>query len=529
MTSTASRRMVWAGAALALILVALVGSAFDAQHGGPSAAGRPEPRIGASIAPPGSDSPVARVTYTGPRRLVGEVTLRARVRSAGRRVVAVTFVLDGRSVASDTRAPWAVDVDASRLDPGRHRLRVVAVDRVGGRSAARPVSVRSVAGGGAVLHASPTAGFDAALAALARGHVTVALAPGRYPATHIELGSGARLVGAGRRTVLAATRAAWSLMTVRGRGVRISDVAIDGGRRAERAIGVAGGSHDVRLQRLRVRGVRESAIEIWGAHSAVSIQDSVLDGAGAGGAGVVDLGSDDSRDTSVIRSDISGFRGYGINFVQRAYDRPSAARNALALDNRIRDIDDPSAADGTHEGGIWSGGAAAAIIGNHIRDTGWDGIQTVGTSQRVTVVDNDVARTGTGIYLEHETNDSLFARNVIADVETGINVEWRYDGAGSSTNTFERNTVVRPTDAGIFVDVAGDENRIAANVVAGGTGPAVVLQGASDNLVADNRACDRAGERLVVEQSAHHDDGVAANSLRNRIAGNQSSETCPGP
>ena len=284
--------------------------------------------------------------------------------------------------------------------------------------------------------------------------------------------------------MLAAARAGWSLVTVRGRGVRISDLAIDGGRRAERAIGVAGGSHDVRLQRLRVRGVRESAIEIWGAHSGVSIQDSVLDGAGADGAGVVDLGSDDSRDTSVIRSDISGFRGYGINFVQRAYDRPARrAERARARQPHPATSTIPAPPTARTRAASGPAASAAAIIGNRIRDTGWDGIQTVGTSHGVTVVDNDVARTGTGIYLEHETNDSLFARNVIADVATGINVEWRYEGAGSSGNTFEHNTVVRPTDAGIFVDVAGDENRIAANVVAGGSGPAVVLQGASDNLV----------------------------------------------
>jgi hypothetical protein len=307
----------------------------------------------------------------------------------------------------------------------------------------------------------------------------------------------------------------------------MSDLQIDGARLAERGVGVAGGSHDVRLQRLRVRGITESAVEIWGAHSGVSIQDSVLVGSGARNAGVFDLGSEESRDTSVIRTDISGFRGYGINFVQRAYDRPDVALRSLALDNRIHDIDDPDADNGTHEGAIWSGGVAAAIVGNRIRDTGWDGIQTVGSSRRVTVVDNDIARTGTGIYLEHETNDSLFARNVIADVATGLNVEWRYDGAGSGTNTFVDNTVIRPTDAGIFVDVAGDGNRIAANLVAGGSGPAVVLQGASDNLVVDNRACGRSREPLVVQQSAHHDDGVAAHSLRNRITGNGSSETCP--
>jgi hypothetical protein len=366
-----------------------------------------------------------------------------------------------------------------------------------------------------------------ALAALARGHVTVRLGPGRYPVSHLELGSGARLIGAGRATVLSATSPGWSLVTARGRGVRIADLTIDAAGRADRGIGVASGSHDVRLQRLRIRGIRETGVEIWGDHSDVSLQDSVITGVRAGGAGVADFGSDDSRDTSVIRTEISGFRGYGITFVQRAYDRPHSAAYALALDNRISGIDDPAAADGTHEGGIWSGGVRAAIIGNHIRDTGWDGIQTVGSSRGVTVVDNDIARTGVGIYLEHETNDSLFADNRIADVATGINVEWRYDGAGSNGNTFARNEIARPTDAGIFVDVAGDRNRLTDNVVVGGGGPAVVLQGASDNVVTGTTACARGGERVVVQQSAHYEDGQPAHSLRNRVLSTGSRTACP--
>jgi hypothetical protein len=277
-----------------------------------------------------------------------------------------------------------------------------------------------------------------------------------------------------------------------------------------------------------IRGVLETGVEVWGAHSRVSVQDSTIVGSGARGAGVFELGSDESRDMSVIRTRIRGFRSHGINFAQRAYDRPSAALHALALDNDISDIDDPSAARGTHEGGIWSGGVLAAIIGNRIRDTGWDGIQTVGSSRRVTVAGNDIARTPVGIYLEHETSGSLFARNDIADVATGINVEWRYDGAGSSGNTFEQNAILRPVDAGVFVDVEGDRNRIVGNLVAGGSGPAVVLQGASGNLVAGNRACGRPGHPLVVQQSAHHDNGRAAHSLRNRVADNESVQTCPG-
>ena len=187
--------------------------------------------------------------------------------------------------------------------------------------------------------------------------MTVRLAPGRYVVPHLELGGGTRLVGSGPRTVLAAAAGGWSLVTVRGRGVRLSDLTLDGGGRAERAVGVAGGSHDVRLQRLRIRGIRVTGVEVWGAHSGISVQDSTIAGSRARGAGVFELGSDDSRDMSVIRTRISGFRSHGINFAQRAYDRPAAALRALALDNDISDIDDPGAATARTRAG--SGPAAS--------------------------------------------------------------------------------------------------------------------------------------------------------------------------
>jgi parallel beta helix pectate lyase-like protein len=504
--------MRWVAALLALCLAALVLSAFDAESDGPARA--MPARIGA---PAEAAGPQARVAYTGPRRLRGVATLRARVRRGGARIVAVSFRLGGRALGTDTRPPYRLDVDASRLDAGP--MQVVAVDRLGGRTRSRATRVTTGGAGRAQT--------ELPLQALARGHVRVRLAPGRYEVSHLELGPGARLSGSGPDTVLAARAGGWSLVTVRGRGVRLSDLTIDGGGRAERAVGIAAGSHDVRLQRLRIGGIAITGVEVWGAHSGISVQDSTIAGAGARGSGVFELGSDHSRDMSVIRTRISGFRSYGINFAQRAYDRPAAALRALALDNDVSDIDDPGAASGTHEGGIWSGGVAAAIIGNRIRDTGWDGIQTVGSSRRVSIVGNDVAGTGVGIYLEHETNDSLIARNAIADVDTGINVEWRYDDAGSNGNTFEANTVLRPVEAGVFVDVEGDRNRIVDNVVGGGTGPAVVLQGASGNLVAGNVGCERPGQEVVVQQSAHHDDGRAAHSLRNRLRGNRSAGTCP--
>jgi parallel beta-helix repeat protein len=502
-------------AALAAALGALLTSAalqFDTRQ-------TPSPAAGAPPLPPAEPEP-PRVAYAGLRDLAGPVVLRARVVSARARIVAVTWRLDGRPLGTDTTAPYTLATDASLLPPGRHHLRVEAVDRLGARAESAPVRVRARGAFGGLSVPGPGPAFERAVAALARGHVAVRLGPGEYPVRGLSLGNGARLVGAGPSTVLAAAAGGGpALVTVRARDVELAGLALDGGGRVDSGVAVFGGAARVRLTRLRIAGVRENGVHAWGGHAEVSVQDSSIAGAGAYGAGVYDQGSDDSRDTSVVRTAIRGFRGYGIDFAQRYYGRPSAALHSLALDNRIADIVDPAVANGTREGGIWSGGVAAAIVGNAIRDTGWDGIETVGSSRGTSIVANDIARTRVGIYLEHETIRSLIARNTIAGVITGINSEWRYGGRGNSDNTLTGNRISDASETGLFIDVAGDGNRIAGNLVIGGAGPAIVLQGASRNLVSGNRACARPGP-VVRLQSAGYDNGVAAHSLGNRVTGN---------
>jgi parallel beta-helix repeat protein len=201
------------------------------------------------------------------------------------------------------------------------------------------------------------------------------------------------------------------------------------------------------------------------------------------------------------------------------------------LDNVVSDIRDPSrdgcwtaAKDrtpgcGTNEGGIWTGGVEAAVIGNTVRRARWDGIETVGSSTRTTIVRNRIYNTRTGVYLEHSTHRSLIARNVIVDALTGINVEWWHEGEGSRRNTFAYNRIVR-AQTGIFVDVGGDRNRIVGNVFVGGSRPAIVLQGSSRNVVQGNRACGRRRGPLVVFETARWDDGRPAASSRNRLSDN---------
>jgi Periplasmic copper-binding protein (NosD)/Bacterial Ig domain len=484
------------------------------------------------------------VGHFGPEGLLASpATLAARAETSSGRIVAVTFVLDGRPLGTDTTAPYVLDVTPGLLRPGSHRLRVVAVDNRGRRASTGAIAVRASRSRARLLTASPQRGLKKALEALRRGSVTVRLAPGHYRLREVQLGHGARLLGSGARTVIAPPVGSdyWALLIAKGDDIRISDLVLDGGgggRRREGGIGVAvfDGSNRVRLQRLRIRHVRTHGVDVWGAHADVSIQDSTVQSDGSGGSGVFVLGSDESRDTSVIRTRISGFRDYGILFAQREYGRRAAALHALALDNTITDVRDPArdacttrpnttARCGTNEGGIWSGGVEAAIIGNTIRRARWDGIETVGSSTRTTVVGNVIAATRTGIYLEHSTNDSLISGNLIAGARTGINVEWRHEGVGSSRNTFTKNRLV---GGGLFVDVGGDGNLIAGNVFVGGPRPAIVLQGSSNNVVRANVGCGRDDGTLVGEQVGKWDDGRRAYPRENRVLANRSAASCGG-
>ncbi len=491
-----------------------------------------------------SPGPPVRVTYLGPGgRLSGLVRLRAAATSGAARIVAVTYLLDGKPLGSDTSPPYSLDVNAGLLPPGRHDLRITAIDSLGRSAKSSGVRVRTVRRPGPLVTASPSHGLERALTALRAGGATVVLRPGRYVLDEVAIGSGARLVGSSPGTVIAAPPGTSysALLTVRGSGIRVSDLTLDGGGPGSGegiAVAISDGSSDVRLQRLRVMHVRGDGIVIRGAHSDVSVQDSGIDGDGSGHAGVLAWESDQSRDVSVIRTKISGFRSYGIDFAQKEFGRPAAGLHALALDNEIVGIRDPArevcrsapltAGCGTNEAGIESGAVQAAFIGNTIRRTAWDGIETVGSSTRTSVVGNEISGTQTGIYLEHSTNNSLIAQNVISRVRTGINVEWLYGGVGSKQNAFVSNRISRAWKTGIFLDVGADANVLIGNHFIYGGRPAIVLQGSSLNVVRGNRGCGAAGP-FVRQQSGSFDDGSAAKSTRNLTANNITRVSCRTP
>ena len=87
--------------------------------------------------PAARDSLAPRVRLSGLRRrcVRGSFRIRIRVREASLR--RVTVFLDGRRIARRTRRSFRVRIRAHRLRPGRHRLRIVAVDQAGNRRVTR--------------------------------------------------------------------------------------------------------------------------------------------------------------------------------------------------------------------------------------------------------------------------------------------------------------------------------------------------------------------------------------------------------
>jgi parallel beta-helix repeat protein len=317
------------------------------------------------------------------------------------------------------------------------------------------------------------------------------------------------------------------VLNIRGTRVSVRGLTVDGNAAAQTggegwAVQVGPGARDVVVRAVRIVDARTQGVYLWGDHQRVSIQDSDIDGGGHASAGVMDQISDmTSGDTSVLRTTIRNVRDFGINFFPWTPSRVYPGARALAVGNVIEHVQNAATDNGTNEGGIWTGGVDAVIRDNVVSDTGWDGIQTIGATSHTVIAGNRISRTGVGIYVEHETWDSLIEGNSLSEITgTGINVEWRYSGQGSGRLTIRRNTITAAGGYGVFVDVGADDNVIEGNVIADARLGAVRLQGSSRNRVVGN---DLRGARQPwcgVETTGMFDNGSLAGSDSNQFRGN---------
>jgi len=483
-------------------------------------------------------SPSAAFTVSGTlvspaagSRVRGVIKLAARAR-ADHRVGWVDFLVDGVVVASDSARPYRAWWDSSVIPAGSHDLTVAVWDAWGRRSLSDPVRVKT---DGVRRHEVSAKGrsLASAIAALGSNGGTVYLPEGTWSAANVKIGSNVHLFGSGPKTVIRAPEGSnyGSILSISGRDVSIHDLVVDGNGGAQSegsgwAVEVHGTSADVLLSQLRIVDVHVAGVYLWGQHRRVSLQDSFIDGARRAGSGVHDQITDfKSGDTSVLRSKIQHVRDHGIAFFPWTPEKRYPGPRALAYGNTILDVTNPDTNNGTNEGGIWSGGHDALLIDNVIDGTGWTAIETFGNARRNRILDNKLRNSGVGVYVEHETYDTLIQGNDIRKVsKVGIAVEWWYGGGGSKRITMRENRISGAGSNGIFVDVGSTHNVIENNTILDSGDDAIELQGSSSNLVRNNDLRDTAPRRTqdycVREDNGRWDDGALATPDRNTITSN---------
>jgi hypothetical protein len=247
------------------------------------------------------------------------------------------------------------------------------------------------------------------------------------------------------------------------------------------------------LRRLSVVHIRGYGVKILGHHQRISVQQSAFNGDDRGLIGVAEWSEDaSSSDVSVVRCVLKGLRKYGVVLQSYFNGRTWPHARALAYGNSVSDVHDTKVHDGTVEIGIWLTGSSAAALDNLVRDTGWDGIETVVNASRPTIAGNVVRDTMTGIYIENVTRDALIEQNDIAGVSVaGINLEPPHGGPRSGRLTIRANRIVGAGVYGIGSGPGTLGSTITRNIVVDSSRYAILLDGASGNIVEDNDLRDR--------------------------------------
>jgi parallel beta-helix repeat protein len=491
-----------------------------------TASGRARARVSFTVAGAPPSGSVALSGVAAGARLRGLANVSSRIRSGSSRTVLVDYYVDQQIVATAASAPWGATIDASRLTAGVHSLRAVATSLDRRRVASAPRSVRVAMSRVAVRDVASVGDLQHAIDALGDGGGTLRLPAGRFSISDLRVGGGVRLIGAGAdKTVLVAPAGAYDVaLDVTGHDVLISDLTIDAsgtGATSDTSAAIyVHDAEDVVLRRLSLVHLRGYGVHVADHHARISLQQSTLDGDGRARSGLVEWAADaTSGDVSVERCVIRNMREYGMAFQSYLGGRTWPDRRALAYGNDVDEIHDPTIHDGTIEIGIWATGIGPAVLDNVVRHTGWDGIETVVNATNAVIAGNVVRGTRTGIYAENVTRDTLIEQNDIADVSVaGINLEPPHTGPRSGRMTIRQNRIVGAGEFGIGIGQGTFGNRITGNEVLDTGNMAILLEGASGNVVEGNDLRDRRKQPHQVW--CVYDPQSAASKTTNQVDGN---------
>jgi hypothetical protein len=115
----------------------------------------------------------------------------------------------------------------------------------------------------------------------------------------------------------------------------------------------------------------------------------------------------------------------------------------------------PGSSEGRAEACVWIGNSGSV---RRVRAEGcaWTGLWTGTATRRSRFEDVDVARTPTGVYIEHFTHDSLFRRlHIRPTVRTGVVAEWAdpaWNRRPASVDNVIEDSRFESWLAGVFLD-----------------------------------------------------------------------------
>jgi hypothetical protein len=198
------------------------------------------------------------------------------------------------------------------------------------------------------------------------------------------------------------------------------------------------------------RTVDGAAIAVWGAGRGARILDTTLDGHGALRAGV-SAGQPDGLQIRRLRA--RGFSDYGV--VVDA-NEPTGGRFRLEdLDVASVGRPQPGSSGGRAEACVWIGNTGT-VRRVRARSCAWSGLWT-GTAATHALFDQiDVDDAPTGVYVEHFTTDSTFARLRIGRrVRVGLVTEWAdpaWGGRPASVGNVIRDSRFESWLVGVYLD-----------------------------------------------------------------------------
>ena len=214
------------------------------------------------------------------------------------------------------------------------------------------------------------------------------------------------------------------------------------------------------------------------------IQDVEIDGGHVAWFGVRGTEPDGNIVQRVVVRDV---RSVGVRMSDNRTDSDATIRRVW--DVRVSDADNPESLNGTGEACFWIGHRVAEGVRRIAGDRcDWMGLWTGNAIRDTIIQDVTIRDTPVAIYPEHRTTRVLFRRLDLTAEKTAFNVEWWYDGVGSSDLTVEqfRMTAGR---IGIFLDAGTFGTTVRNGVVRAPDGighPANLVDPSRPNVIERN-------------------------------------------